>query len=71
MESKNENQDRSKCRLTNEELIAKVRRINSELCKTGGRSWCLRIPADPNNDPDLLIEELCERLEKTQTRNGN
>jgi hypothetical protein len=52
------------CTLTNEELIEKVKSLTGELCKTGGRSWSLRIPADANNDPDMLIFELCDRLEK-------
>ena len=52
------------CTLTDEELIEKIKELPLELARTGGRSWCLRVPADANNDPDMLIFELCDRLEK-------
>ena len=52
------------CTLTDAELVAKIDEWNGKLCKTGGRAWCLRVPPDPNNDPDLLIAQLCKRFEK-------
>lgn len=52
------------CTLTDVELVAKIDEWNGKLCKTGGRAWCLRVPPDPNNDPDLLISQLCKRFEK-------
>ncbi len=55
------------CTLSDAELIEKVRKINSDLCRTGAKSWTLRVPPDPNNCPDMLIEELCSRLEKATT----
>lgn len=54
------------CTLTDQELVAKVKNWNSLLCKTGGKAWVLRIPADRNQDPDLLIAELCNRFELKQ-----
>lgn len=50
--------------LPDQELLSKVRDWNSKLCSSGGKAWSLTIPANPNNDPDLLIEELCKRFEK-------
>lgn len=52
------------CTLTDEELINKVKEWISKLCRTGGRAWSLRVPVDPNYDPDILIIELCNRLEE-------
>jgi hypothetical protein len=52
------------CTLTDEELIEKIKKLTIELARTGGCSWWIRIPADANNDPDELIFELCDRLEK-------
>lgn len=52
------------CTLTDAELVAKIDEWNGKLCKTGGRAWCLRVPPDPNNDPDLLIAQIRKRFEK-------
>ena len=57
--------NQTECTLTDEELIARIDKWNGKLCRSGGRAWCLKIPPDPNNDPDLLIAELCKRYEKT------
>jgi len=54
-----------KCELSNEELIAKLRNWNSKLCDTDGKAWVLKVPVDINNDPDVLIEEVCQRVEQT------
>ncbi len=52
------------CELTDKELITKIDEWNGKLCKTGGRAWTLSVPPKPNNDPDLLIAELCKRFER-------
>lgn len=51
-----------KVELTNEQLITKAHQLIKELCESGGRSWTLRIPADPEKDPDIIFSELCSRL---------
>jgi hypothetical protein len=54
----------TKCTLSDEELIAKCQEWVSSLCKTGGQSWCLRVPVSLNTDPDMLFSELAERFQK-------
>ncbi len=51
-----------KCTLSNDELIAKAYDWVSRLARSGGKEWCLRVPVDFNNDPDMLFIELCDRL---------
>ena len=53
----------SECQLTNEELIRKVRMWVDELCRTGGKGWSLQVPVNMERDPDILINELCNRFE--------
>ena len=53
----------SECRLTNEELIRKVRMWVDELCRTGGKGWSLQVPVNMERDPDILISELCNRFD--------
>src|SRR5688572_3269383 len=50
------------CTLSNEELIKKGKEWIQKLIDTGGKDWSLRIPAEPNHDPDLIFSELCKRL---------
>lgn len=50
------------CTLTNEELIHKVNEWVHKLAESGGTKWCLSVPVDFNNDPDMLFIELGERL---------
>lgn len=52
------------CTLTDDELIYKVKEWVGRLCASGGRAWALRVPVDPNYDPDILIHELCERFKE-------
>lgn len=47
--------------LTDEELIKRVEKWNSKLCSSNGKAWMLCVPAEPENDPDFLIQELCDR----------
>lgn len=56
--------------LTNKELIEKVSEWNRRLCKSGGKDWTLTVPADVRKDPDLLIQELCNRFEKLTEENN-
>lgn len=53
---------KSRCNLTNEELINKAQKWVYKLAASGGKDWCLRVPVDFNNDPDILFTELCNRL---------
>jgi hypothetical protein len=55
-------QQEHKCDLNNEELIEKVKEWNINLAKSGGKAWTLQIPANVNEDPDLLIGELITRF---------
>lgn len=55
-----------KCTLSDKELIEKAKELVSQLAKTGGKSWSLRVPVDFNNDPDMIFIELCKRLEDAQ-----
>lgn len=55
-------QQEPKCTLTNEEPIEKVKEWNISLAKSGGKAWTLQIPANVNEDPDLLIGELITRF---------
>jgi hypothetical protein len=59
--------DKNKCTLTDSQLIEKAQEWIHSLIDTGGRSWCLRIPADLNHDPDLIFSQLCMRLKNQDT----
>ena len=50
------------CTLTDAELIEKCNEWISKLCKSGGKDWCLKVPVDFNNDPDMLFLELSNRF---------
>ena len=60
--------DLPRCTLTDSELIAKAHEWISNLCQTGGKAWCLRVPVDVNHDPDMIFSELCNRLEDAMVR---
>lgn len=49
-------------------LIENARGWISKLCKTGARAWSLRIPPDPEKDPDMVFGEVCRRLEYWEKR---
>jgi hypothetical protein len=51
------------CTLSNEELIKKGQEWIQRLIDSGGRDWAIRVPAEPNHDPDLIFSELCNRLQ--------
>ena len=53
----------NRCTLTDELLIAKSKQLIDELCRTGGRSWTMRVPVDFDKDHDMILSELVERFE--------
>ena len=63
MEEKSNN-TLDKVTLSDTELVNKCRDWITKLCRTGGKAWCLRVPVDLENDPDVLFEELIKRYEK-------
>lgn len=50
--------------LSDEELIKKVTQWVYKLAETGGNAWTLSVPVRLNDDPDVLIIELCKRLKE-------
>lgn len=52
-----------KCTLTNEELLQKVDSITDEIYQSG-KIPTRHIPAQPNNDYDLLVGELLLRFKE-------
>lgn len=50
--------------IPDEALIEQARALISKLCSTGGRSWSLRVPPDPERDPDMVFSELARRVEQ-------
>lgn len=59
------------CDLTDEALIDKCYQWISDLCKTGGRAWTLRVPVDMERDPDILFTELISRYKCALAKNGS
>ena len=57
-----------KCTLTNAELAKKAEEWLDKLIDTGGRCWCLPVPADPNKDVDLIFTELIMRFKDDRLR---
>lgn len=51
-----------KCSLSDKQLAKKCDDWIRSLIDTGGKSWCLNIPARPNEDPDLVFSELVRRF---------
>jgi hypothetical protein len=52
--------------MPDDELVEKCQKWISDLCRTGAKCWSLRVPPDPEHDPDLLFNELIRRFQKTQ-----
>lgn len=50
------------CTLTDQELIVVCEEWIQKLIDSGGKEWCMFVPARPNKDPDLLFSELVERF---------
>lgn len=55
-------EQKGKCTLTNEQLIAKSFEWVKKLCDTGAKAWSLQVPVNPNQDPDVIFVELGNRL---------
>ncbi len=58
------------CNLDNENLIKRCEDWVSKLAKSGGKAWTLQVPVNMNEDPDILICELCKRF-KARTNEKN
>lgn len=56
--------------LSDSELIQKCEDWITKLCHSGGKAWCLRVPVDFNNDPDMLFSALIKRYEAMRKRVG-
>jgi len=56
------------CTLTDSELTEKVKKWVTDLCRSGGDEWCLRVPADHNHDPDFLFMEAVRRMNRYASR---
>jgi len=54
--------EKAKCTLSDNELSTKCHEWIDKLCKSGAHAWCLRVPVDFNNDPDVLFTELLDRF---------
>lgn len=52
-------------KISDQDLIEKCSKWVDSLCKTGGKSWSLKVPVDFNNDPDILFTELINRFQST------
>lgn len=52
------------CTLDDKQLVKKARVLIHGLCH--GKEWIMHIPADMNNDPDIIFSELCRRFESKQ-----
>lgn len=59
---------KKECTLSDEDLILKCEEWISKLCKSGGRAWCLRIPVDFNEDPDMIFSEIIKRFKNNNMR---
>ena len=55
--------------LSDKELINYSKILIEDFCKKGLKSnlWTMRIPAEPNRDPDLIFSELIARFKKLCT----
>lgn len=63
------NKQLSKCTLTDEQLTIKAELWISKLCETGGTAFTMQVPADTNNDTDMIFRELIMRFaEELETK---
>lgn len=56
------------CTLSNEDLRSNVTDWVDKLCKSGGKSWSLRVPVDFNHDPDMTILALVDRFAELEKK---
>lgn len=61
MQQSNEHKSHE-CTLSDQELITICTEWIQKLIDSGGKEWCMFVPARPNKDPDLLFSELVERF---------
>lgn len=59
--------------LTDKELIERCEFLIKDFCHNGFKSseWTMRIPAEPNRDPDLVFGELIRRFKKNNQEKTN
>jgi hypothetical protein len=50
--------------MTDEELVEKCTNLVSDLCRSGGSKFTMRVPLDIN-DSDMLLSELIRRYKNT------
>ena len=60
--------NKTRSEIPTEALVERARKWVSDLCRTGARAWSLRVPPDPENDPDMVFGELANRVEYWQKR---
>ena len=58
------------CTLTDKELIELAHKEIRKMCETGGGSFTMRVPANPNKDTDIILSEIIMRFEKVITPSG-
>ena len=54
--------EQNKCTLSDENLCEKAQYWISKLLDSNGNAWCLSIPVDLNHDPDVVFDELINRV---------
>ena len=57
--------------LSDAQLIEKCESLITKLIESSGKSWELRVPADPNHCPDFLLPELLLRFKNTIENESN
>lgn len=55
-------QDRTKCTLSNQELIEACQNQIRKISGKGGNAWQMSIPPDMNRDSDMIFSELVNRF---------
>lgn len=57
--------------LSDAQLIEKCESLITKLIESSGKSWELRVPADPNHCPDFLLPELLLRFKNITENESN
>lgn len=62
-----------KTTLSDQELVNHCDFLIKDFCKNGFKSghWTMRIPAEPNRDPDLVFSELIDRFNVVRSKSSN
>jgi hypothetical protein len=58
--------EESKIKYDNKQLVEKCRSLVRELSQSGGASWSLQVPVNFERDPDVLFNEIGNRLLKLE-----